>query len=327
MDPTEFVGAVHFAIDNRMNLFDSSTQCRLNLAEEVWEIRWTGDSKTMAQRIDAHHHLWRYAKEEYGWIGVGMEAIARDFLPHDLEQEVASSGIKGSIAVQARQTMEETEWLLGLAEESEMIRGVVGWAPIASPEFPEVIERLKQCKKLKGLRHVVQDEPDDEFLLRTDFNEGIALCQRHRLVYDILIFERQLRAAISFVDRHPAQVFVLDHIAKPRIRERELEPWKTNIRELARRENVYCKVSGLVTEADWANWSLADLRPYLDVVLDAFGARRLMAGSDWPVCLLAATPRKWFATVQEFIRPLSLAEQEMILGAVATQVYSLNANI
>jgi L-fuconolactonase len=279
----------------------------------------------MTQRIDAHHHLWRYAKEEYGWIGLGMEAIARDFLPHDLERALASSGIRGSVAVQARQTIEETEWLLSLAEESQMIRGVVGWAPIASPEFPEIIERWKHFKKLKGLRHVVQDEPDDEFLLRTGFNAGIASCQRHGLVYDILIFERQLRAAISFVDRHPGQVFVLDHIAKPRIRERELEPWRTNLRELAHRENVYCKVSGLTTEADWTNWSLADLHPYLDVVLDAFGPTRLMAGSDWPVCLLAATPEKWFATVQEFIRPLSIPEQEMILGDVATQVYSLNA--
>ncbi len=281
----------------------------------------------MMQRIDAHHHLWRYSKQDYRWIGVGMEAIARDFLPHDLGRDLASSGIKGSIAVQARQTMEETEWLLSLADEFQMIRGVVGWAPIASPEFPEVIERLKHFKKLKGLRHVVQDEPDDQFLLRKDFNAGIALCGRHGLVYDILIFERQLRAAISFVDRHPGQIFVLDHIAKPRIRECELEPWRTNIRELAHRENVYCKVSGLVTEADWTNWSLADLQPYLEVVLDAFGPRRLMAGSDWPVCLLAATPQKWFATVQEFTRPLSPAEQEMILGTVATQVYSLNANL
>lgn len=280
----------------------------------------------MTEQIDAHHHLWRYAKEEYGWIGVGMEAIARDFLPHDLERELASSGIKGSIAVQARQTLEETEWLLSLTDQSEMIRGVVGWAPIASSKFPEIIERWKYFKKLKGLRHVVQDEPDDEFLFQKDFNAGIALCQQHGLVYDILILERQIPAAISFVDRHPGQVFVLDHIAKPRIRERKLEPWRTNICELARRENVYCKLSGLVTEADWANWSLADLQPYLDVVLEAFGTRRLMAGSDWPVCLLAATPQKWFATVQEFIRPLSVTEQEMILGAVATQVYSLNAN-
>src|ERR1700676_902000 len=280
----------------------------------------------MTQRIDAHHHLWRYAKEEYGWIGVGMEAIARDFLPHDLERELESSGLDGSIAVQARQTMEETEGLLCLAEEFRMIRGVVGWAPIASTEFADAIERLKEFRKLKGLRHVVQNETDDELLLRTDFNAGIALCQRHGLVYDILIFERQLRAAISFVDEHPGQVFVLDHIAKPRIRERELEPWRTNIRELARRENVYCKVSGLVTEADWTKWSLGDLQPYLDVVLDAFGPSRLMAGSDWPVCLLAATPQRWFATVQEFIRPLSVVEQEMILGGVATHVYSLNAN-
>ena len=255
-----------------------------------------------------------------------MEAIARDFLPSDLERELVSSGIQASIAVQARQSIDETNWLLDLAKESDTIRGVVGWAPIASPKFPVLLERLKRSEKLKGLRHVVQDEPDDEFLLRKDFNAGVALCQRYGLVYDILIFERQLPSAISFVDRHPGQIFVLDHIAKPRIREREMEPWRTNIQELARRENVYCKVSGLVTEADWTHWCLADLQPYLDVVLNAFGPARLMAGSDWPVCLLAATPYKWFSTLQEFIRPLSVTEQELILGGVAMQVYSLNAS-
>jgi len=280
----------------------------------------------MTERIDSHHHLWRYAKEEYPWIGKGMQAIARDFLPSDLERELVSSGFQGSVAVQARQTVDETNWLLELAEESARIRGVVGWAPIASPKFPVLIERLKRSEKLKGLRHVVQDEPDEEFLLRKDFNVGVSLCRRYGLVYEILIFERQLLAAISFVDRHPTQIFVLDHIAKPRIRQHELEPWRTNIQDLARRENVYCKISGLVTEADWLNWTPADLQPYLDVVLNVFGPGRLMAGSDWPVCLLAATPLKWFATLQEFIRLLSVTEQELILGGVATQVYSLKTN-
>jgi len=277
----------------------------------------------MLERIDAHHHLWRYAKEKYGWITDEMGALSRDFLPGDLRRELSASGIHGSIAVQARQTLGETSWLLRLATHFDFIRGVVGWAPLASPKFPAVIERLQEFEKLKGLRHVIQDEPDNDFMHRPGFNAGVALLKQYGLVYDILIFERHLPSAISFVDRHPAQVFVLDHIAKPRIREREIEPWRGDIRELARRENVYCKVSGMVTEANWKNWSPADLRPYFDVVLQAFGPKRLMAGSDWPVCLLATTYHTWFSTVEEFIRPLSSAEREMILGGVASDVYSL----
>jgi L-fuconolactonase len=275
------------------------------------------------QRIDAHHHLWRYEKEQYGWIGENMEVLARDFSPRDLERELAFSGIDGSVAVQARQSIEETDWLLSLADECDAIRGVVGWAPIASPEFPRELERLRKFKKLKGLRHVVQDEPDDQFLQRPDFNRGIAQLKHFGLAYDILIFERQLPAAIAFVDRHPQQVFVLDHIAKPLIRDRALEPWRTNIRELARRENVYCKLSGMVTEANWTNWCAADLKPYFDVVLDAFGPKRLMAGSDWPVCCLATTHREWFSTLDELIGGLSNAEREMIQGRVAIEAYSL----
>ncbi|MFI5059773.1 MAG: amidohydrolase family protein [Candidatus Acidiferrales bacterium] len=277
----------------------------------------------MLERIDAHHHLWRYTTGEYGWISEDMSALARDFLPEELRRELFASEIHCSIAVQARQTLEETSWLLRLADEFDFIRGVVGWAPLASPEFPAVLERLQDSEKLKGLRHVIQDEPDDEFMQRPDFNAGVALLKQYGFVYDILIFERHLPAAISFVDRHPAQVFVLDHMAKPRIRDRQLEPWRTNIRELARRENVYCKLSGMVTEANWKNWGPADLQPYFDVVLQAFGPKRLMAGSDWPVCLLAATYRTWFSTVEGFIRSLSIAEREMILGGVAGEVYSL----
>src|SRR5580658_8560438 len=279
---------------------------------------------TMIERIDAHHHLWCYSKKEYGWIDGNMTSIARDFLPQDLEKVLASSGIQGSIAVQARQTLEETQSLLNFAQEFPFIRGVVGWAPIARPEFPQVLERFHHFEKLKGFRHVVQDEPDDAFLLRPDFNAGIALFKRYGLVYDILIFERQLPAAISFVDRHPAQVFVLDHIAKPRIRDQVLEPWRTNIRELARRENVFCKLSGMVTEAQWAKWRPSDLEPYFDVVLNAFGPKRLLAGSDWPVCLLATAYQTWFSTLGEFLSSLSSTDQERILGGVASEVYSLS---
>jgi L-fuconolactonase len=278
----------------------------------------------MGERIDAHHHLWRYSKQEYAWIeGKMTAALARDFLPPDLEKETAACGIQGTIAVQARQSLEETKWILDLSGESNLIRGVVGWAPIASPEFPSILERLQPFDKLKGLRHVIQDEPDEEFILGADFNDGIARLQNYSLVYDILIFERHLPAAIRFVDRHPHQIFVLDHIAKPRIRDRKLEPWSANIRELARRENVYCKVSGMITEADWANWSENDLRPYFDTVLEAFGANRLMAGSDWPVCTLAGSYHRWNSALREMLRPLSSDDQEMILGDVASSVYGL----
>jgi L-fuconolactonase len=277
----------------------------------------------MSERIDAHHHLWCYKKEDYRWISEEMKALACDFLPKSLEEELATAGVDGAISVQARQSLEETHWLLEKAKESSCIRGVVGWAPLASSSFPEVLEELKEETRLKGLRHVIQDEPDAQFISGKDFNRGMKMLSRSGLVYDILIYERQLPEAIQLVDRYPAQLFVLDHIAKPRIKERVLEPWRRNLRELSRRENVYCKLSGMVTEAHWTNWTNADLYPYFEVALEAFGPGRLMVGSDWPVCLLACSYQKWTKTVQEWIKPLSCAERDMILGTVASQVYSL----
>jgi L-fuconolactonase len=279
----------------------------------------------MSERIDAHHHLWHYRRDDYPWIRDDMEVLARDFLETELEQEASGCRIDGTVAVQARQSVDETLWLLKTAETSRLIRGVVGWAPIASPEFPKQLSDLQMNPKLKGLRHLIQDEPDDEFILRPDFNRGIAELQPSGLVYDILIFERHLPAAISFVDRHPNQMFVLDHIGKPRIAQHQLEPWRANVRELARRQNVYCKLSGLVTEADWIKWQPADLRPYVQVVLDAFGPSRILAGSDWPVCLLAAGYDRWFFTLGQFLASLSAAEQGLIYGEVAASVYQLPA--
>jgi len=277
-----------------------------------------------AERIDAHHHLWRYSKEEYDWIGPGMEAIARDFLPADLRAELAARGIGGSVVVQARQELGETDWLLESAEGSPLIRGVVGWAPIADQSFPAILEKLRAKRKLKGLRHIIQAEPDDEFILRDDFNRGIKSLHGSGLVYDVLIYERHLPAAIKFVDRHPNQIFVLDHIAKPHIKEQALEPWRTNVFELAKRKNVYCKLSGMVTEADWVQWSVSDLRPYADAALEAFGAARLMFGSDWPVCLLASSYVRWFRTAQDILSGLSESEKELVFGGVATTIYSLD---
>lgn len=279
----------------------------------------------MTERIDAHHHLWRYSKEEYGWIGPGMEEIARDFLPDGLESELGACGVSGSVVVQARQTLDETEWLLMLAERSAWIRGVVGWAPIADRHFPADLEKLRTSNKLKGLRHIIQAEPDDEFILRQDFNAGIKALGGSGLVYDILIYDRHLPAAIRFVDRHPNQVFVLDHLAKPRIKERVLEPWRTNLLELGKRENLYCKLSGMVTEADWADWAASDLRPYVHAALEAFGPARLMFGSDWPVCLLASSYDRWYRTAEDLLSELSESEKKLVLGAVAARIYSLDA--
>ncbi len=275
-------------------------------------------------KIDAHHHLWRYTPREYGWIDDSMRALRRDFLPADLEKELKAMGIAGAVTVQARQTLEETDWLLSLAEASSFLRAVVGWAPIASSSFPAELERLRGNKKLKGLRHVIQDEADANFINRPDFNRGIAALKGTGLVYDILIFERQLPAALEFVDRHPNQVFVLDHMAKPRIREGVTEPWRNNLSELARRENVYCKLSGLVTEADWATWTENSLRVYVEVALAAFGPRRMMAGSDWPVCLVATAYGKWFTTVEHFVAKLSAVERERIFGGTAIEAYGLH---
>jgi L-fuconolactonase len=275
-------------------------------------------------KIDAHHHLWRYTREEYGWIDDRMQRLRRDFMPADLENEMTAAGVDGAIAVQARQSLEETYWLLSLPD-SPLLRGVVGWAPIASDRFSAELDRLLPNKKFKGLRHVIQDEADDNFINRADFNRGIDALQGTGLVYDILIFEKHLPAAMQFVDRHPNQIFVLDHMAKPRIAAHELEPWRKNISELSRRQNVYCKLSGMATEADWAGWTESDLRPYVDAVLNTFGPQRIMAGSDWPVCLLATTYAKWFETVDRLIAQLSATEKSRILGGTAIEAYHLYA--
>ena len=285
----------------------------------------------MTQKIDSHHHLWRYKPDEYGWIGEKLAALRRDFLPVDMEPELRAAGIDATVAVQARQSIEETEALLAFARQFSWIRGVVGWAPIIAPDFPANLGRLRGESKLKGVRHVVHDEPDDNYILREDFNRGVAALEGTGLVYDILIYEKHLPQTIQFVDRHPRQVFVLDHIAKPLIAERLMEPWRSLIGELARRPNVYCKVSGMVTEARWESWREEDLRPYWEVVLEAFGPRRLMAGSDWPVCLAAPGAggnastiyARWFQTIERWAAPLSADERGRILGDTAVEAYAL----
>jgi L-fuconolactonase len=280
-------------------------------------------------RVDAHHHLWHYTPESYGWIedspDDSMQVLRRDFLPADLAHEAAAAHIDATIAVQAQQTLEETHWLLSLAAQSPLIQGVVGWAPIASDNFPVILEFLARNPLLSGLRHVVQAEPNG-FLDAPAFNRGIASLLPTGLVYDILIFARQLPEATRFVNRHPNQSFVLDHIAKPDIKNDGFEVWDKNIRELACRPNVTCKLSGMVTEADFDTWTPAQLQPYFDTVLEAFGPTRLMFGTDWPVLTVACTYKQWTETVDTWLSPLTPTERAAIQGETATRIYSLATN-
>ena len=280
--------------------------------------------------IDTHHHFWRYNVEEYGWIGPrtpgvrdDMSVLRRSFGPDDLEAEIRAARVEGVVSVQARQKVEETEWLLELAGEHDFLKGVVGWVPLVSPDVKADLGRFAQHPKLKGIRHVLHDEEDDLYMLRPDFNAGLAQLKAFGLAYDLLIFERHLPQTVELVDRHPDQVFVVDHVAKPRIKDNVLSPWAENLAELARRENVYCKLSGMVTEADLHAWTEDQLRPYMEVVLDAFGPDRLMFGSDWPVCLVACSYGRWHEIVSRFVSRLSDAEQEEILGGNAVEAYRL----
>lgn len=273
--------------------------------------------------IDAHHHLWRYQKNDYGWIDDHMSVLRHDFLIPELTAVTKAAGVTGTVVVQARQTVGETEWLLGLADQNPILKGVVGWVPLVDANVEKDLARFAANPKLKGVRHVLHDERDDAYMLRADFNRGISLLRQHNLVYDILIFERHLQQTIEFVDRHPKQVFVVDHVAKPRIKESIVTPWAERIAELAKRRNVYCKVSGMVTEADWSTWTPEKLKPYFDTVLSAFGPVRLMFGSDWPVATLATTYQRWVETVKGWISPLSTGEQERILAGTAIEAYKL----
>ena len=273
--------------------------------------------------IDAHHHLWRYNDRDYVWMTGEMESLRHDFLIPELQAVLAESGIGGSVAVQARQSLAETDWLLQLAGECPIVRGVVGWVPLVDARVGERLDCLSQNPRLKGVRHVLHDEADDFYMLREDFNVGVDQLHARGLTYDILVFERHLPQTIQFVDRHPNQIFILDHIAKPRIREGVLSPWKENIQALAKRDNVYCKLSGMVTEARWNSWTRDDLVPFFEIVLSAFGPKRLMFGSDWPVLTLASSYKKWSDTVRSLIGALSTDEQELVSSGSAIEAYRL----
>ncbi len=276
--------------------------------------------------IDSHHHFWHYTEADYGWIPPEWSLIRRDFLPAELHQEISAAGVDGVVSVQARQSLEETDWLLDLAASHSFVRGVVGWVPLIAPDLEAHLDRLAAhpaAAKLRAFRHVLQAEPDDAYMLRDDFNRGIATLARRGLAYDVLILEKHLPYTLAFVDRHPDATFVLDHIAKPRIAAGELEPWAKNLRELARRPHVACKLSGLVTEADVTSWTPAQLQPYLDVVLEAFGPSRLLFGTDWPVCLAGVDYARWKSIIEASVAGLSATEKDAVLGGNAQRLYRL----
>jgi L-fuconolactonase len=277
----------------------------------------------MNKRIDAHQHFWQYNPIEHAWMTEEMAAIRRDFLPGDLKPLLDRLGFDGCLAVQVRQNLEETRWLLEVAKQHDFVRGVVGWVDLRSPELPAQLREFAGQEKLVGVRHIVQDEPDDDFMLRDDFRRGVRQLKNSDLAYDVLIYPRQLPAAIRLVEEFPDQRFVLDHIAKPPIADGTMEPWATGLRRLAKAPNLQCKLSGMVTEARWGRWQPGDFRPYLDVVFEAFGPGRLMIGSDWPVCTLSASYESAMGIVLDYIAQLSAAEQDGILGGNCARFYGL----
>jgi L-fuconolactonase len=273
-------------------------------------------------RIDAHQHFWRYTPDAFPWIDERMGVLKRDFLPRDLQPILQEAGIDGTIAVEARPTVAETDWLLSLAAMHPFIRGVVGWLPLASPEVDAHLERYSTNVLLKGVRHALQGEPDG-YMSGPAFNRGIGALERHGLTYDVLVYERQLPEVLNLVDRHPRQTFVIDHLAKPNMRDRRRARWTELMRHLALREHCYCKVSGLVTEAVWDQWTDEQLTPYWETVLGAYGPERLLFGSDWPVALLATTYERWSSIAESFTAILSSDERALVLGGTASEIYRL----
>ena len=273
--------------------------------------------------IDAHQHFWYYLPGDYEWIDERMSVLKKDYLPADLWPHLQESGIVGTIAVQARQTLAETQWLLSLSDEFDFIKGVVGWVDLCSDDLSAQLEGFVKHPRFKGVRHVLQDEPDDRFMLREDFLNGVAELAHYDMAYDLLIFARHLPCAIELVSRFPGQTFIVDHLAKPDIKNRELSRWKQHMSELATFPNVFCKLSGMVTEVDWKRWRTADFVPWLEVLLDVFGADRLMIGSDWPVCLLGGSYQRVLGIVLDFIASLPQEVKTNILEETVRRAYRL----
>jgi L-fuconolactonase len=275
-------------------------------------------------RLDAHQHFWHYVPEHYPWITDRLSVLRRDYMPADLEPDVTALGFDGTIAVQARQHVGDTEFLLALADRQPLIKGVVGWVDLCSPDVGRQLDAYGTHPALVGVRHIVHDEPDDDFMLRPDFRAGIARLREYGLTYDLLLFPKHLSRAVRLVDEFPDQPFILDHMAKPLMREGRMSPWDEDVRRLAERPNVVCKLSGLVTEASWDRWQPADIWPYLDVVVEAFGTSRLMIGSDWPVCTLAADYARTMGVVIDYVNHRHPGAADAIFGGNAAASYGVD---
>ncbi len=273
--------------------------------------------------IDSHQHFWKFDPVRDSWIDDTMKAIQKDFLPHDLEVILKENGIDGSIVVQSDQSESENEFQLNNAANNDFIKGVVGWIDLQAEDIEAKLAHYRQFKKLKGFRHVLQGEPQRDYMLQPNFQRGIGLLHKYGFTYDLLILPDQLKYATQLAANFPQQYFVLDHIAKPHIKDKEINDWRNDIAALAAHENVYCKISGMVTEADWKRWINDDFKPYLDVIVNAFGTERIMFGSDWPVCLVAASYKKMKEIVDDYFANFSQSEQEAFFGQTAIKFYNL----
>lgn len=273
--------------------------------------------------IDSHQHFWIYNPKTHEWIDDSMAVIRRDFLPSDLDKIYKENDVDGCIAVQADQTIKETEFLIKLSQENSFIKGVVGWVDLRSENLEKDLDNYSNINIVKGFRHIVQGEPDCNFLLRPSFLKGISALEKYNYTYDILVYPHQLGATLEFIKRFPKQKFVIDHIAKPYIKDGFYDGWAILMQEIAKHENVYCKVSGMVTEADFDNWTPEQIKPYLNLVFKAFGTSRVMFGSDWPVCLVAGDYKEVKNLVTNFIADLSANEQANIMGLNAIKFYNL----
>lgn len=273
--------------------------------------------------IDSHQHFWKFDPVRDSWITEEMKVIQRDFAPEDIKPLLDNNNIGGCVAVQADQSDEENSFLLAQAEKNDFVKGVVGWVDFQAEDVEEKLIQYSSHDKLKGFRHVLQGEKQRDFMLRPAFKNGIGKLKHFNFSYDILIFPDQLKFTLDFVRSFPDQRFVIDHIAKPYIKDKKIDEWKNDMQALANEGNVSCKISGMVTEADWKNWRKEDFKPYLDVVVESFGVKRIMYGSDWPVCLVAASYDKMFQIVKEYFSGFSNDEQQLFFGTNATQFYNL----
>jgi len=273
-------------------------------------------------KIDSHQHFWEYADmRDNSWINDSMSVLKQDFSPTQVQPLMLENGIEGCVAVQADQTENETHYLLDLAGKHSIIKGVVGWVDFRAPDINERLEYFSKFKALKGFRHIVQAEKEDDFLLRKDFCNGISLLRKHNFTYDILIYPKHLKYAIEFVEKFPDQKFVIDHLAKPYIKDQLVEEWKNELKVFGKYENVSCKITGLVSEADWNNWNVLDFAIYISTVLDIFGIDRVMFGSDWPVCLTAASYSQVCEILDYNTSFLNVEEKEKLWGLNCLDFY------